>query len=106
MRVLYVEDDPYDASPYIAAMQARAVEVVHVKSAGEALKTIAEDREFDAVVLDIRLPRARHYGVIETAGGFRTGLRAASGYSTERSLCHHICTHSNGRYLCEECIRR
>ncbi|MHB8763787.1 MAG: sigma-54-dependent transcriptional regulator [Deferrisomatales bacterium] len=60
-----VEDDPLFAAMLLEALGAERYEVVHADTAGEAVADLLE-REFDAALLDVRLPDADDLGLFRT----------------------------------------
>jgi two-component system, OmpR family, catabolic regulation response regulator CreB len=55
LRVLLVEDEPAIADTLVYALETECFEVIHTVTGNEAL-TIATQKEFDLVILDIGLP--------------------------------------------------
>lgn len=75
-RVLFVDDDIYLMQQYVEAMTDAGYSVSPATSADEALD-LARIESFDAIILDIMMPPGRSFNLIETAGGFKTGIALA-----------------------------
>lgn len=56
MRILVVDDDALAAEMTAAVLEDGGCDVIAVESAAEALKVLAGDPEFDAVVSDMNMP--------------------------------------------------
>jgi|ERR1022692_590926 CheY-like chemotaxis protein len=75
-RLLFVDDEAFVSRTYIDALKDRRFEVVYKNTADAALR-VAQRRVFDVVVIDVMMPRGRHFGPLETQGGYRTGIALA-----------------------------
>lgn len=64
-RVLVVEDDADSALLFAALMESEGHEAVKVASGEEALKCLAQDSDFDLVLLDLVLPGVGGWEVLE-----------------------------------------
>jgi predicted nucleotide-binding protein len=71
--ILFVDDNPYYAYPFIAAVESDGFEVMRASSADEALERCGATT-FSAVVLDVMMAPGSQMGTIETRGGFQTGM--------------------------------
>jgi len=56
MRILVVDDDPLATEISSAVLEDGGCDVVAVENAAAALKVLAGDRDFDAVVSDMNMP--------------------------------------------------
>lgn len=61
-RILVVEDDPLFASMLLEALAGSGYETTHAETAAEALAAVSR-REYDAALLDVRLPDADDLGL-------------------------------------------
>lgn len=75
-KVLFVDDDPFGSSYYVRMLQTRNVDVQYVNDVDDALE-LAGRTEYDAVVIDIMMPRGEQFDEFETAAGFKTGIALA-----------------------------
>jgi CheY-like chemotaxis protein len=72
-RVLFVENDNDQSRPYVHALADGGFIVMHVRSANQALKAVA-NQPFEVVILDVQMPPGSELSMSDTAGGVRTGL--------------------------------
>jgi DNA-binding NarL/FixJ family response regulator len=75
-RLLFVDDEEFIPQTYINALKDRRFEVFNVKTSDAALR-VARRRVFDVVVVDVMMSHGRHFGPLETQGGYRTGIALA-----------------------------
>lgn len=74
--ILFVDDDKFDARPYVLSLTDAGYNVTYVATADEAL-TLATRQQFAAAVVDIMMAPGPELHPIDTAGGLRTGLALA-----------------------------
>jgi CheY-like chemotaxis protein len=81
-RVLLTEDDPTLCNAVAAALQAEGFDVEVAYSGGEALSKLDAVEDFDAIVLDLRLPDTDGFEIVDFIKANRPALRVivASGY--------------------------
>jgi predicted nucleotide-binding protein len=75
-KILFVDDDRFLSIVYVDALRDEGYEVVEASGVDSAI-SLARDRDFDAVILDIMLPPGRSFTNLETQGGFKTGIALA-----------------------------
>jgi CheY-like chemotaxis protein len=71
--ILFVDDNPYDAYPYIAAAESDGFDVLRASTADEALEKCRQGG-FSTIVLDVMMAPGTGMGPVETKGGFQTGI--------------------------------
>jgi CheY-like chemotaxis protein len=76
-KILFIDDDPYVSSAYVGLLESVGFEVNYVRSVKRALRAAEEDRDYDAVVIDIMMPPGTFFDRMETMGGYRTGIPLA-----------------------------
>ena len=75
LRVLIVDDEPLIAEHLTAFLEDEGIEVRTARSAEDALRLIAADPDFDACVMDVRLPGMSGDAAIRAMHRLRPGLR-------------------------------
>lgn len=75
-RVLFVDDDIYAMQRYVEHLLDAGYSVSPATSADQAID-LARIERFDAVILDIAMPPGKNFSLIETAGGYKTGIALA-----------------------------
>jgi PAS domain S-box-containing protein len=55
-RLLVIEDEPLNAKYIINALEPSGINIIHADTGAGALEIIKRDQDFDAILLDIRLP--------------------------------------------------
>lgn len=73
LRALFVDDDVWESSCYVRLLEAEDFIVDYAHSVDKGLEA-AMARQYDAVVIDIRMPPGDFFTQFETVHGFKTGI--------------------------------
>jgi CheY-like chemotaxis protein len=73
LNILFIDDDKFDSMNYITRLRDSGFHVKYMSSAINGLFE-AERNRYTLIIVDIMMPKPKNFSIIETAGGYKTGI--------------------------------